>query len=102
MAGPSVEKLVAALMSTGQVEAPAAEVEIGPEDCAVAVAAFDARARAELAGDAPGLNVPAAAWGLRMLVDSCRFLVYRDIEADAIARTLSRPCPVTASADVWY
>jgi hypothetical protein len=102
MAGSRVEILIAALMSTGQVEAPAAAVEIGPDDCAEAVAAFDARAGAELAGDAPALNVPAAAWGLRMFVDSCRFLVYRDIEAGTIARTLSRPCPAAASADVWY
>jgi len=102
MAGSFVEKLIVALMSTGQLEAPAAAVETGDDDHPRILAAFDARARAELAGEAPALNMPAAAWALRMLVDACRFLVYRDIEAETIAGALRRQCPAAASADVWY
>jgi hypothetical protein len=41
-------------------------------------------------------------WGLRILIDSCRFLVYRDIEAETIAESLGRPCPAAPAPDVCY
>lgn len=108
----SLSRFIAALEESGRVLVPAA-ARLGPApavDPAVAspapdddddgldarLAALHARAAADLAGDAPPLDLPAARWAARLVFDACQALAHRSAPADEVRSALAAPCPSPA------
>jgi hypothetical protein len=91
------------LIERGHVRVPlAAEAADSADDVVAAIRSLDADARTNLAGEAPPLSPAAAMWALGIIESACRFLVYREFDADDIAADLSKPCPDSASPSVHY
>jgi len=51
------------------------------------------RASWELAGPAPALHIPAAAWAARILYQLCQTLALRDFDTDRLSEILAIPSP---------
>ena len=90
------------LLEQGQVTVPLAPAPVELAKLHEAIARIEARERLELAGDAPALSPAAAAWGLGMIENACRFLVYREFEAEDIAAVMTVKCPQPPSPGVCY
>src|SRR5438105_3892511 len=75
--------------------------ELNP-DVARAIQDLDRSVRLEMPGVAPALSTGAAFWGMRILHNACRFLVYREIEPQEIIETLSEPLAEPLSASTVY
>lgn len=92
----SIESFVRTLVGEGRAVVGAA----GPVASAradapalAAVAELEARARPELAEEAPALCAEAAVWAACLLHEACRFTVCRDLGEDAMRASLGVPCP---------
>src|SRR5262245_52967481 len=57
------------------------------------LASLEARARSELAGEAPPFSPPAALWAARTFYEACRCTVCRELSADFVRAALGKPCP---------
>jgi hypothetical protein len=90
------------LIERGRVAVPLAPGEADGEKLREAIARVDAQERLELVGDAPAPSPAAALWGLGMVENACRFLVYREFEAEDIAEVMQVSCPEPASPGVCY
>ena len=88
------------LLETGRVRV--ARDGKPPRGLGEAVDELDRAARVEMAFDAPELSRPAAQWAAETLYHGCRFLAYREIEAEAVREALARPCPEPPSPAVCY
>ncbi|KAF0177792.1 MAG: hypothetical protein FD161_2236 [Limisphaerales bacterium] len=75
----------------------AAHTRLGPAPgdptVVAALAELAARARLELAGEAPALCAPAAGWAACLLHEACRFTVCRDLGEETMWACLGIPCP---------
>jgi hypothetical protein len=63
-----------------------------------ALEAMDAAARAEVAYGAPPLMMDVARWAAGRLYQACQFLVYRDVEAEAVRAGCAVACPAAAAS----
>lgn len=103
----SLSRFIAALEESGRVLVPAVP-RLGPDtavdpaapahddDLDARLAALHARAAADLAGDAPPLDLPAARWAARLVFDACQALAHRSAPADEVRSALAAPCPSPA------
>jgi hypothetical protein len=96
----SAVEFVQSLLETGRVKVPAGDAPI--EDLDPAVAELDRAARTDAPSEAPPLVAPAASWGLQILYRACQALVFREIDAETVRRTLAEPCPLPPSPAVHY
>ncbi len=94
-------RFVSDLFDTGRVQVSLRE-DVADADLSDLIRQTDRFARDDMPGDAPPLSVAAAGWALAWLVDACRFLVYRDLDAAVVQRSLAHPCPEPPSASVCY
>jgi len=62
----------------------------------------EADVRAEFPGAAPEFFPEAAVWGAAMLLRACQFLVYRDLDAEALVAALAPPCPRASTPAAHY
>ncbi|HYF50592.1 MAG TPA: hypothetical protein VEJ63_14365 [Planctomycetota bacterium] len=63
---------------------------------------LDAIARADFPGGAPLYDASAALWAAETFYKACQFLIYREIGAETVRKTLELPCPGKLSAPVCY
>ena len=63
---------------------------------------LDSRARLEMPFQPPQLSLSAALWGATMLYRSSQFLVFRELGADLVKKTLSSRCPERPSPETSY
>jgi len=96
----SAVEFVQSLLETGRVRVPAGDAPV--EDLDQAVAELDCAARADAPREPPPLAAPAAAWALTVVYRACQALVFREIDAEAVRRTLVVPCPSPPSPAVHY
>ncbi|HTL28051.1 MAG TPA: hypothetical protein VL282_02470 [Tepidisphaeraceae bacterium] len=75
---------------------------IESKDLARAIEETDAVWRLELAFDPPALVMHAATWAALRIYRACQFLVYREIDAETVARDLKMACPDAPSPAVCY
>lgn len=78
-----LDALVAALLGTGRVQVSAAQLTAA-DDTTAAIAKLDAEARAGCPGVAPTCDPALAGRALRVLVEACQLLVFRDREPGAV------------------
>jgi MoxR-vWA-beta-propeller ternary system protein len=69
------------------------ETEGREEEALSALAEWEARARAELAGEPPAFSPSAALWAARIFQQACRCTVCRDLDADFVKTALDPRCP---------
>lgn len=67
-----------------------------------AIAEVDAQWRTELAGEAPPLVIDATIWALQLIHRAAQFLVFREVEPQAIHDRLAVPCPHPPSPEICY
>lgn len=97
----SLAEFIAQLRETGVASLSGANwVQAGP--LAAEVAKLDAVTRDEFPGEAPALELPAAAWAAELLHQACLAVVQREVSAEEAARWLAKPCPLPASPAVIY
>jgi hypothetical protein len=63
---------------------------------------WDVAARAELAGEAPALDIEAASWAARQLFKACQCLVDRDVDAALVSAELTVACRVPRRPSTDY
>jgi hypothetical protein len=80
--------------------APADPAE--PAELATVLSEFDQRQRANLAGEAPPMDLHAAIWASGILYQTVHLLAARDVDAKGLDAALSEPCPVPRSSSVDY
>src|SRR5437870_5106031 len=68
-------------------------------DVTSVITAMEAAARAEVAYEAPALLMDVARWAAERLYQACQFLVYRDVEAEAVRAGCAVACPAGASPE---
>jgi hypothetical protein len=92
------------LLERGHVRVPPVAEPIDPADKALtaAIENLATESRADLAGDAPAFSVPVATWALALLENACRFLVYREYDAEDIAAAFAQPRPDQPSPSTHY
>jgi MoxR-vWA-beta-propeller ternary system domain bpX4 len=92
------------LIETGRVTLPLARGDQGDADHGIrdSIVAYDADCRSDLAHSPPVLSLPAALWGLQVIEQGCRLLVYRELDEGAVKDSLSLPCPEERSASRSY
>lgn len=78
-----------------------ADFESGPEVNGE-ILRFDRAARLSMAGTAPTLDVAVATWAAKMLAESARFTIARDLGTEHIRRVFSQTCPKLRSPEVDY
>lgn len=66
------------------------------------LASLDRNARLELAHEAPEFSLAAASWAAVLLYRACQFLVFREVDGDAVREALSIPCPLAPSPSAAY
>lgn len=100
----SVPSLLYSLAENGCVLVAPPDGWIQPtrEAAVAALRELDRIVRLELAFRAPDLQVPAALWAAATVYRSCQFLVYREVSAENVRNTLSRPCPRAPDPGVCY
>jgi hypothetical protein len=96
----SAVAFVHALLETGRVKVPPGDEPL--DGVERAVAELDRGARIGAAFEPPELAAPAAAWALTAVYRACQALVFREIDADAVRRTLAVPCPLPPAPAVHY
>lgn len=92
------------LFETGKASVPLVE-EISSEEQEEGdqvIERFEAIYRLSLPGMAPVLQREAARWAGMALYRACSYLLFRDVDPEAIDRALSVTCPADASASVHY
>jgi hypothetical protein len=62
----------------------------------------DAAIRLEFPGEAPRYEPELALWGAERFHQACRFAVYREVPAEAIAAAFAAPCPHAEPAACHY
>jgi hypothetical protein len=92
------------LLETGRVKAAAngADAAMAVAALPEALSAADAAARLEMPGIAPPLAMPAALWAATIFYHACRFLVYREISAQAVQIALAARCPLSPTPSSTY
>lgn len=92
------------LFASGDVRVPSCEEDAGEVDEAAVVVLreCDRLTRAELAGEAPELDMEAAGWAARKLFNACQCLVDRDVDEDALRALLASPCPSAIGPRTTY
>jgi len=92
------------LLSTGRIRAAASGQAAADAiaELPAALLAADELARLEWPGTPPALAMPAAVWAAALFYHACRFLVYRDLPAEAVRGTLMAPCPLPPNPSVCY
>ena len=100
----SLSKFLRELQENGRVH-----VAVSPDRSNAALKEFeaelialDALARQDLAYDPPPFLLAPAAWAAMTLYQGCQFLIYRDVNADVVAKALARPCPEPPNPSVCY
>jgi hypothetical protein len=73
-----------------------------PDELARALREVDALARAAAPGEAPELELAAAAWGLERVMGACRALVERSLAAAEVERLVSVPLAGRRTAAVIW
>lgn len=96
----SALQFVEDLMDAGRVRVPSSAAV--PAQLTEAMHALDRIAAPELAFEPPQLVAPAGEWALLVLYRACQALVYRQMEAEDVARELARPCPTPLSPAACY
>jgi hypothetical protein len=90
------------LFTTGQVTVPPAGVSFDDDGIELEIRQFDRSARLSLSGEAPELDIEAAAWAAGMLAEAVRLGIARELGAAEIAQTFTRTCPKPRSHEVDY
>lgn len=101
-AGGALSAFIRSLGDSGRVTVRLAPLPIGERVPASIIEGLDARAREEVGGVLPMLDVDAAAWSARLLHDLCQCAACRDLGEGTLARIKeSRPPGVPGPERVW-
>lgn len=99
----SIAQIIDALAESGELLLPAPTHRDPSEAAAIAererdapalrdrLAALDAACRLEAPGIAPAFDAEAAQWAATMFCQACQFTVYRDADAETVAKALAPP-----------
>lgn len=63
---------------------------------------YDSAVRHDFPGDAPALDIACAFWAARQFYLACKFAVYRDLPAEAMAQAFDEACPIASPAVRHY
>ncbi len=90
------------LVKTGRVVVPLAPSDEAavPAELEAAIRELDAAERLELPHTPPRLSIATAAWALSFIEKACRFLVYREFDAETIAAATSVAGPAVLPSSV--
>jgi len=90
------------LLDNGQIVV-SSDLEVGiSDDVPAQLQELDRSARANLAFEAPDLDVAAATWAATVLCHGCQFLLCRDAPEQTVDKLLSVPCPVRREPATHY
>ncbi|HEX7379475.1 MAG TPA: hypothetical protein VF278_20295 [Pirellulales bacterium] len=93
-----------AVYETGRVpvDDPDTPLETSATEVDALLAAFDVRARDELAFTAPAFIPEAARWSAALMYRGCQALVFRRLDEPAVKEMLGASCPTPHSSGVIY
>ncbi len=91
------------LFHTGQVTVPVPGTNFDlSQSLGEQIRLFDRSARANLAGEAPPLEMEAAVWAATLLAGAARLAIARDLGAAEVQKVFAKPCPKPRSPSVDY
>src|SRR5690348_13399227 len=92
------------LFNTGEVTVvpPGKTFEPAGEESEHEILRFDRAARLSLAGEAPALDLEVGTWAARLLAESARLAVARELGAEKVEEVFTRECPKPRTPEVDY
>jgi hypothetical protein len=92
-----------ALAERGAIRVGPPSDDAGEEDGVnAALAEYEAICRAEFPGTPPPFSLSCGLWALNAFHRACQFVTYRNVDAEAIAAELEKPCPDEAAVSRHY